>query len=272
MATIENKVDPEEIRKIQVLTPRLQKLKKEWEEAEPQVYVDDSLLFTKSWQETEGLPIDIRWAKALEKRLLECPLLIREDEIVVGSLTKFIRGNGTLCAMKPREIFEMCQSGKFARKTSDTESTKITPEDLQALKQDAEYWIDNIPKVSTVNAAMEYDMGADVFDLLFDKGCVFEGRGVRYKMDRGLFQNYSAYGGGVAQVSARCIAYGLNHVIALCKKERERMMLEGDNVHSHGSAQFIRKYWLLEACIISCKAFITYAERHAWLARSMATK
>jgi len=174
--------------------------------------------------------------------------------------------------MKPREILEMCESGKFARKTSDTESTKITPEDLQVLKEDAEYWIENIPKVSTVNAALEYDMGADVFDLLFDKGCVFEGRGVRYKMDRGLFQNFSAYGGGVAQVSAKCIDNGLNFVIDLCKKEKERMMAEGDNEHSHGSAQFIRKYWLLEACIVSCRAFIQFAKRHADLAREMAAK
>jgi pyruvate-formate lyase len=266
------KVDPEEIRKVRVMTPRLQKLKKEWEDAEPQVYVDDTLLFTESWKETEGLPVDIQWAKAFEKRLLECPLLIRDDEIIVGSLTKFIRGNGTLCAMKPNEILEMCKSGKFARKTSDIESTKITPEDLKALKEDAEYWVEHMPNVSTVNAALEYDMGPEVFDLLFDKACVFEGRGVRYKMDRGLFQNFSAYGGGVAQVSSQCIDNGLNHVIDLCKKERERMMAEGDNENSHGSAQFLRKYWLLEACIISCRAFIKFAERHADLARKMAEK
>ena len=263
------KVNAKEIHSVQVLTPRLQKLKAEWEAAEPQVYVDDTLLFTKSWQETEGHPIDIRWAKALEKRLLECPLLIRDGEIIVGSLTKFIRGNGTLCAMKPNEILEMCQSGKFARKTSDTESTKITPEDLAALKADAEYWVEHMPKVSTVNKALEYDMGEDVFDLMFDRGMVFEGRGVRYKMDRGLFQNYSAYGGGVAQVSVKCVDHGLNYIIDLCKKEKERMMAEGDT-HVHGSAQFLRKYWLLEACIISCEAFIKFAQRHAALAREMA--
>ena len=263
------KVNPEEIRSVQVLTPRLKELKKEWEDAPPQVYVDDTLLFTKSWIETEGLPIDIRWAKALEKRLLECPLLIRDGEIIVGSLTKFIRGNGTLCAMKPHEILEMCNSGKFARKTSDTESTNIDPEDLRLLREDAEYWVEHMPKVSSVNAALEYDMGEDVFDLLFDRACVFEGRGVRYKMDRGLFQNYSAYGGGVAQVSVKCVGNGLNHVIDLCKQERERMMREGDNEHSHGSAQFLRKYWLLEACIISCEAFIKFAKRYSDLAREL---
>ena len=265
------KVNAKEIQAVQVLTPRLQKLKTEWEQADPQVYVDDTLLFTKSWQETEGLPTDVRWAKALEKRLLECPLLIRDGELIVGSLTKFIRGNGTLCAMKPQEILDMCNSGKFARKTSDTESTKITPEDLAALKADAEYWVEHMPKVSTVNAALEYDMGAEVFDLMFDRACIFEGRGVRVKMDRGLFQNYSAYGGGIAQVSVKCVEHGLNYVIDLCKKEKERMMTEGDNAHSHGSAQFLRKYWLLESCIISCEAFIKFAQRHAALAREMAS-
>ena len=262
-------VNRDEIKAVTVLTPRLQKLKKEWEEAEPQVYVDDTLLFTESWKETEGLPIDVRWAKALEKRLLECPLLIRDDEIVVGSLTKFIRGNGTLCAMKPREILKMAESGKFDRKTSDISSTKIAPDDLDALRKDAEYWIGQMPRVSTVNASVAFDMGEDVFDLLFDRGMVFEGRGVRYEMDRGLFQNYSAYGGGVAQVSAKCVENGLNFVINECQKERDRMMAEGD-CNSRGAAQFLRKYWLLKAAIISCEAFIAYARRHAELARKMA--
>jgi formate C-acetyltransferase len=113
-------------------------------------------------------------------------------------------------------------------------------------------------------------MGEEIFDLMFDRSGVFEGRGVRVEMDRGLFQNYSAYGGGGAQVSAKAINVGLNHIIALCNKERERMMTEGDNEHSHGSAQFLRKYWLLEACIISCNAFIDYTARFAELAREQA--
>jgi len=264
-------VNRDEIKKVQVLTPRLQKLKQEWEAAEAQVYVDDTVLFTESWKETEGLPVDIRWAKALEKRLLECPLLIRDNELIVGSLTKFIRGNGTLCAMKPHEILKMAETGKFDRKTSDISSTKITPEDLEALKQDALYWIDQMPKVSTVNESVAFEMGEDVFDLMFDKGMVFEGRGVRQEMDRGLFQNYSAYGGGVAQVSVKCVENGLNFVIDECKKERDRMMAEGDP-NSHGSAQFLRKFWLLKATIISCEAFIAYAKRHAALARELAGK
>ena len=36
-------VNKAEIKSVQVLTPRLQQLKQQWEEAEPQVYVDDTL-------------------------------------------------------------------------------------------------------------------------------------------------------------------------------------------------------------------------------------
>jgi formate C-acetyltransferase len=50
---------------------------------------------------------------------------------------------------------------------------QYNPEDLAALKEDAKYWIEHMPKVSTVNAALEYDW-ARVFDLLFDRGMVFE--------------------------------------------------------------------------------------------------
>jgi formate C-acetyltransferase len=104
-------------------------------------------------------------------------------------------------------------------------------------------------------------------------------------MDRGLFQNYSAYGGGVSQVSAKCLDKGLNYVIKLAQDERERMMREGDTLdprqiaenrggtgNCHGTAQFLRKYWYLEAIIISCNAMIVFAKRHADLLREYADK
>ena len=91
-----------EIGSVVVMTERLRKLKREWEDAAPQVYVDDTLLFTESWKETEQMPVDFRWAKAFQKRMENCEILIRDPEIIVGSSTKFIRGNNVTCAMKPR--------------------------------------------------------------------------------------------------------------------------------------------------------------------------
>lgn len=263
------KVNGEEIRKVNVMTSRLQKLKKEWEDAPPTVYVDDTLLFTESWKETEGMPLDIRWAKAFEKRLLEGPVTIRDDEIIVGSLTKFVRGNGTLVAMKPREILAMCESGRFDRKSSDLSSTDIDPEDLRKLKEDAEYWVERIPKLNYVNEAIRAELGDDHFDLMFDHGMVFEGRGVREKIDRGLFQNWGAFGGGNCMPTKPAIDNGLNYIINIAQDELDRMMKYGAKMEG-APANALRKYNLLKACIISCKAVIAYAKRHADLARKQA--
>ncbi|MDR1605287.1 MAG: hypothetical protein LBS10_10985 [Gracilibacteraceae bacterium] len=245
-----------------VMTDRVKKLKAEWENATPQVYVDDTLLFTASWKETEGVPIDIRWAKAFEKRLLEGPVIIRENELVVGQLTKFTRGQGTLCAMKPREILRMCETGRFDRKSSDTAASHITDEDLAALKADATYWAQVMPQDNYVNDAIRYELGEEHFDLMFDHGMVFEGRAVRERIDRGLFQNWGAFGGGNCMPTQPAIWNGLNYIIALAQDELKRMDEQGYKVQGI-SSQAHRKYCLLKSVIISCQAVIKYAERHA---------
>jgi formate C-acetyltransferase len=263
------KVDGDAIRKVNVMTPRLQKLKKEWEDAPPQVYVDGTLLFTESWKETEGLPLDVRWAKAFEKRMLEGPVTIREDELIVGSLTKFIRGNGTLCAMKPREILAMCETGRFDRKSSDIDATYIDPEDLRKLTEDAKYWVENMPQRNFVRDAISAEMGEDHFDLMFDRGMVFEGRAVREVVDRGIFENWGAFGGGNCMPTKPAIDNGLNYIIKLAENEIEKCMALG--FQQPGLPEnALRKYHLLQACIISCKAVIANAKRYADLAREQA--
>lgn len=267
-------IDPraaEEIRSSVVMTERLKKLKKEWEDADPQVYVDDTLLFTESWKETEQMPVDYRWAKAFQKRMENCPILIRDDEIIVGSSTKFIRGNNVLCAMKPREVLAMCESGRFDRKLSDIASTVIDPEDLEKLKADARYWIEHMNPVNYVNVVLEEQLGKSHFDLLFDHGMILEGRAVRENPDRGLFQGNGAFGGGVVQPSGDVLHKGFNYVIGLAKAEMEKMRAEGAK-QSGWCGMALRKWYLLESIVIMFEAVITFAKRHAALAREMAAK
>ena len=64
-----------------------------------------------------------------------------------------------LCAMKPREILAMCETGKFDRKLSDISSTVIDPEDLAKLKADAEYWVEHMNPVNYVNVALRGGTG-----------------------------------------------------------------------------------------------------------------
>lgn len=261
----------EDINGVTVMTERLEKLKNEWENAPQQIYVDDTILFTESWKETEGLPKDYRWAKAFEKRMLNCPIIIREGELIVGSTTKFVRGCNTLCAAKPREILKFCESGQFDRKSSDIASDDITPEDLQALKEDAEYWIPRIPEKNFVMAQVEELMDEETINCMFDRAGIFEGRAPRVEPDRGIFQNYGAFANGDGGPTVSIMSVGLNEVIRACEEELDRIDREGIGVTQGMSNQWgWRKFWFLKSMILTCNTLIAYAQRYSDLAAEQA--
>ena len=173
--------------------------------------------------------------------------------------------------MKPREILAMCETGKFDRKLSDISSTVIDPEDLAKLKADAEYWVEHMNPVNYVNVALEEELGKEHFDLLFDHAMIFEGRAVRENPDRGLFQGNGAFGGGVVQPNGDVLHNGFNYVIKLAKDEMAKMKAEGFG-EMRASSNALRKWYLLKSIVIMFEAVITFAKRHAALARELAEK
>ncbi len=112
--------------------------------------------------------------------------------------------------------------------------------------------------VNYVNEALRDELGDSHFDLLFDHGMIFEGRAVRENPDRGLFQGWGAFGGGVGQPSADVIDKGLNFVIAQAQAEMEKMDASGAMMPGSASAA-LRKYYLLKSIIVECEAVITFA-------------
>ncbi|MFO1429949.1 MAG: pyruvate formate lyase family protein [Candidatus Competibacteraceae bacterium] len=50
----------------------------------PRVSLDRAVLFTESFQETEGQPLVLRWAKALKHYAEKAPIAIFDDELIVG--------------------------------------------------------------------------------------------------------------------------------------------------------------------------------------------
>jgi formate C-acetyltransferase len=125
--------------------------------------------------------------------------------------------------------------------------------------------------VNYVNVALEEELGKQHFDLLFDNAMIFEGRAVRENPDRGLFQGYGAMGGGVIMLTGEVLAHGFNHVIGLAKAEMEKMKTEGA-LEDRSSANALRKWYLLKSIVIMFEAVITFAKRHAALARELAEK
>ena len=66
---------------------RVNSLVRTLQSAKPEIRPERALLVTESYMETEGLPIEIRRAKMLEKLLAEIPVKIRTGELIVGCKT-----------------------------------------------------------------------------------------------------------------------------------------------------------------------------------------
>ena len=71
----------EEIRK----SERIDKLKENLFKSMPEIEADRGVLITESYQETEGLPIIERRAKAFKKICENIPITIRELELITKS-------------------------------------------------------------------------------------------------------------------------------------------------------------------------------------------
>ena len=133
-------VNKEEVNNVNALTERVKKRRQKYFAAEMQVCAARSKLVTESWKATEGQPIIIRSAKAFEKVMEENPIAIWDDELIIGSQTKYLRG-----ASPPVEWGgeTHLDSVKAALRHGYRHSgTHITEEDTRSLSKDMEYWKD----------------------------------------------------------------------------------------------------------------------------------
>ena len=109
-------------------SPRIDKLKKDLFLLPPQIEADRAVLLTESYKATENEPIITRRAKAFEHILDNIPIIIREDELIVGSATLRPRS----CQVFPEFSFEWLEAefDTVATRTADpfyiSEETKKT--------------------------------------------------------------------------------------------------------------------------------------------------
>jgi len=72
-------------------TERTRRLRDELLAVKPKICPERGRLYTESWRETEGQPIAIRRAKALEHILSNMTIFIRDGELIVGNQASEIR-------------------------------------------------------------------------------------------------------------------------------------------------------------------------------------
>lgn len=223
-------------------TKRIVALKEQILLAVPCIEVDRALLITESFKETEGQPAVVRRSRALEKILNEIPIIIRDEELIVGSLTKEARSAQIFPEFSNKWIKDEFET--IGKRKGD--SFQITEKAKAQLTEVFDYW-----EGKTTNELATSYMYPETIEAI----------------NENVFTVANYYLNGVGHVSvdyAKVLAKGYKGIIA----EVECAIEAADKENP----AYIKQKLFWESIIGSCKAVINYAHRYAKLAREMASK
>jgi pyruvate formate-lyase/glycerol dehydratase family glycyl radical enzyme len=227
----------EEINKVNVLTDRVKKRKQEYLAAIPHLCAERSRLVTESWKETEGMPVVLRRAKLFQKIMEGISVTIWDDELIVGSQTKYLRGAGPNIDVSPQQLIETLGSEKLTLK-GEVDEGAVTEEERLSLLEDLKYWKVHAPGVIARKLVNEKTKTPDVFVMVGLEGGIIDFNKV---MENGI--------NGIRKQIEEAI-------------EKLDFSVWGD----------WQKYEFLQAGLICCDAVVRFAGRYAELAREMAAK
>lgn len=206
----------------------------------PEVEASRAVLLTKSYMETEGEPMITRRAKAFAYILDNIPIIIRDEELIVGSTTIAPRG----CQTYPEFSFEWLEQEYDTLATRIADPFYISEETKAALKQVNQYWKGKTTS-DLATSYMDPRALAAVKHNIYTPG------------------NYFYNGVGHITVDyPKVIKYGYKHLIKQAEDELAKL--------SQSDAEFAEKNAFLKATITSNQAVIRYAHRYSELARKMA--
>ena len=223
-------------------SPRIQKLVDALYEHMPVIESARAKLITESYKETEGEPIITRRAKAFAHILHNIPIIIRDNELIVGSSTIAPRG----CQTFPEFSYEWLEAELDTVATRTADPFEIAEETKAELKEADKYW-----KGKTTSELATSYMAPEAIKAIAHN----------------IFTPGNYFYNGVGHVTVKyweVLEIGFEGIMEKAQKE-----LDGCSV---GDGNYARKSHFLEAVILSCKAVIDYAGRYAKLAQEMAAQ
>ena len=223
-------------------SPRIQKLVDALYEHMPVIESARAKLITESYKETEGEPIITRRAKAFAHILHNIPIIIRDNELIVGSSTIAPRG----CQTFPEFSYEWLEAELDTVATRTADPFEIAEETKAELKEADKYW-----KGKTTSELATSFMAPEAIKAI----------------EHNIFTPGNYFYNGVGHVTVKyweVLETGFEGIMEKAQKE-----LDGCSV---GDGNYARKSHFLEAVILSCKAVIDYAGRYAKLAQEMAAQ
>ena len=221
-------------------SPRIDLLKDALFAKKPEIEADRAVLLTESYKATENLPMVERRAKALRHILENMPIVIRDNELIVGSATKVSRS----CQTFPEFSYKWLEDEFETIATRSADPFYISEETKAKLKEAYKYW-DGKTSSDLATSYMTKETLTSIEHNIFTPG------------------NY--FYNGVGHVTANygeVLKIGLKGI-----KERAQKELNKCNSFDENS---ITKASFLKAVIESLDAVIIFSKRYSALAKKMA--
>lgn len=221
-------------------TERITKLIEDLYAKMPEIESARARLLTESFRQTEGKPLIMRKALSFAHILKNIPIIIRENELIVGSSTIAPRG----CQTFPEFSYDWLEAEFETVATREADPFYIADRTKQELKEANAYWKGR----TTSELATEY-MAPET----------------RAAMEHNIFTPGNYFYNGVGHVTVqyeKVLAIGYEGIM----KEAGEELLKC----KPGDGDYATRKTFLEAVIISCQAVIDYAKRYADLAEKEA--
>ncbi|WP_318708814.1 glycyl radical protein [Candidatus Acetatifactor stercoripullorum] len=223
-------------------TERIPRLVKHLFAKMPEIESARARLVTESYKSTEGLPIILRRAKAFEHILRHLPIIIREEELIVGSTTIAPRG----CQTYPEYSYKWLEEEFDTVEHRSADPFYISEQTKRELKEADAYW-----ENKTTSELAENLMAPET----------------RKAIAHNIFTPGNYFYNGVGHVTVqyeKVLAIGYEGIIAQAEDALAKC--------SPADADYCTRAPFLKAVVISCKAAIEYAQRYGALAEKMAAE
>ena len=208
----------------------------------PEIESARARLLTESYKETEDEPIITRRAKAFSHILHNIPIIIRDEELIVGSSTIAPRG----CQTFPEFSFQWLEDELDTVATRTADPFYISEETKAELREVHKYW-----KGKTTSELATAYMAPEAIRAI----------------DHNIFTPGNYFYNGVGHVTVKyweVLEIGYEGIMAKAQAELDKCQV--------GDGDYAERSHFLEAVIMSCQAVIDYAKRYAKLALKLAEK
>ncbi|MDO4285741.1 MAG: glycyl radical protein [Eubacteriales bacterium] len=206
----------------------------------PEIESARARLLTESYRQTEGEPMIMRRAKAFSHILHHLPIIIRDEELVVGSTTLAPRG----CQTYPEFSYEWLEAEFDTVEHREADPFYIPEETKAELREVDPYW-----KGKTTSELATAYMSPEALTAI----------------DHNIFTPGNYFYNGVGHITVqyeKVLAVGYKGIMAEAAGYLAQCR--------QGDADYAKRTRFLQAVIISCQAAIDYAKRYAVLAKEMA--